>query len=149
MAGVTGTTGATVPVTTLNAEVEAAKQAAQRVPSNTLDKDAFLQLLVAQLKYQDPSKPMDSSEFMTQNAQLTSVEKLSDLAEVTRSSFETQQKLSAAALVGRSITWKATDGTNQTGTVTAASIAGTNPSLIVSGQTVPLDSVISVTTSAA
>ena len=36
---------------------------------------AFLKLLVAQLKYQDPSKPMDSSEFMAQNAQLTALEK--------------------------------------------------------------------------
>ena len=40
------------------------------------DKDMFLQLLVAQLKYQNPMEPMDSSQFMAQNAQYTTVEKL-------------------------------------------------------------------------
>lgn len=149
MPAVAPTTGVTVPVTMLNDEVNATRADAVRAPSTTLDKDAFLKLLVTQLKYQDPSKPMDSSAFMAQNAQLTSLEKLTELTETSRSSFATQQKLSAAGLVGRNISWKATDGTTQTGTVTAASIAGDNPSLIVSGHMVPLDTVISVTTTAA
>ncbi len=45
-------------------------------PKNELDKDAFLKLLVAQLRYQDPTAPMDTSAFMAQTSQLTSVEKL-------------------------------------------------------------------------
>ena len=149
MTGVAPTTGVTVPVTTLSDEVNATRADTARAPSPTLDRDAFLKLLVTQLKYQDPSKPMDSSQFMAQNAQLTSLEKLTELAETSRSPFATQQKLSAAGLVGRSISWKATDGTTETGTVTAATIAGDNPSLIVSGRLVPLDTVISVTTTAA
>ncbi len=41
---------------------------------SSLDKDAFLKLLVAQLSHQDPLKPMEGTEFITQLAQFTSVE---------------------------------------------------------------------------
>ena len=40
------------------------------------DQDTFLKLLVAQLKYQDPSNPADSTQFLAQTAQFTQVEKL-------------------------------------------------------------------------
>ena len=42
--------------------------------SNDLDKDAFLQLLVTQMKYQDPMNPGDSTEYMSQLAQYSSLE---------------------------------------------------------------------------
>ena len=42
--------------------------------SNDLDKDAFLQLLVTQMKYQDPLNPGDSTEYMSQLAQYSSLE---------------------------------------------------------------------------
>ncbi len=41
---------------------------------NDLDKDAFLQLLVTQMKYQDPMNPGDSTEYMSQLAQYSSLE---------------------------------------------------------------------------
>jgi flagellar basal-body rod modification protein FlgD len=43
---------------------------------NKSDKDMFLKLLVAQMKYQDPTKPTDASAFLAQTAQFTLVEKL-------------------------------------------------------------------------
>lgn len=43
-------------------------------PKPTVDKEAFLKLLIAQLSNQDPTKPMDGTEFVTQLAQFTSVE---------------------------------------------------------------------------
>ncbi len=48
--------------------------------SNVISKDAFLQLLVAQLKYQDPMDPMKADQFMTQMAQLTQVEQLQNIS---------------------------------------------------------------------
>ena len=42
--------------------------------SNDLDKDAFLQLLVTQMKYQDPMNPTDNTEYMSQLAQYSSLE---------------------------------------------------------------------------
>lgn len=149
MTSVAATTGTQVPITTLQDEVAATK-AAQNAPkgSSTLDSNAFLQLLVAQLKYQDPDKPADSSQFMAQQAQLSSLEKITALADTSRSSFTAQQKLSAASLVGRDISWRATDGTTSTGRVSAANIAGDNPTLSVNGHEVSLDDVLSVSTTA-
>lgn len=125
-------------------EVETKKKEAIRTPSNELDKDAFLQLLVTQLKYQDPSKPMDSSQFMAQNAQLSSVEKLTELATMSRSMFTAHQQMAAANLVSSTITWEATDGTTHTGTVDSASLATDVPTLTVAGTTVRMDEVRSV-----
>jgi flagellar basal-body rod modification protein FlgD len=49
--------------------------------SEAMDKQAFMKLLVAQLKNQDPLDPMDGRDFITQLSQLTGVEKLSSLSD--------------------------------------------------------------------
>lgn len=47
--------------------------------NNSLDKDAFLQLLVAQMQYQDPLEPTSNTEYMSQLAQFSSVEELQNI----------------------------------------------------------------------
>lgn len=145
MTSVSELTGSMIPASSLAKEIADAAAAA-RTPKNTLDKDAFLQLLVAQMRYQDPSKPMDSTQFMAQNAQLTTVEKLTELADVARNAFTTQQRLAAASMVGQSITWQTTEGVRNSGIVSAASMAGNSPTVTVDGTEVPLDQVVSVST---
>ena len=113
--------------------------AATKDPSE-IDKDTFLKLLVAQMKYQDPSNPTDPTQFMTQTAQFTMVDKLNQIAGLS-------QQQTATSLVGRSIQWTGADGKSQTGTVTGATL-GTTPSLIVGAQTVALNTVTSVGTAA-
>ncbi len=113
-------------------------------PKNELDKDAFLKLLVAQLRYQDPTSPMDTSAFMAQTSQLTSVEKLSELAETTRMSFDVQQRLGAASLVGRQVSWTADDGSTKSGVVAAVTLLGSTPQLRVGDTDVALDKVTAV-----
>jgi flagellar basal-body rod modification protein FlgD len=50
--------------------------ASQVDPNNLANKEIFLQLLIAQIKNQDPSRPADSIQYLTQLSQFTSVEQL-------------------------------------------------------------------------
>jgi flagellar basal-body rod modification protein FlgD len=113
-------------------------------PANTLDKDAFLKLLVAQLKYQDPDKPADATAFIAQTAQFTQVEKLSDLAETEQKLLSAQLMLGASGMVGRTVSYRGADGTTGTGVVAAASFTGGTPTLRVGSTDVPLSSVTEV-----
>lgn len=71
--------------------------------NNTLDKDAFLKLLVAQLKYQDPMQPSSSEEFIATTAQFTMVEKLDQLTQQGTATALVSSLSTASALVGRTI----------------------------------------------
>jgi flagellar basal-body rod modification protein FlgD len=124
----------TPPATTVAAATAAAaaKAAAQSAPkTDTLGKDAFLKLLVAQLRYQDPSKPTDSSQFMSQTAQFTQVEKLDEIAKANTEMLAAQTLFATSALVGRTVTYTGTDGSDVSGVVTSASFGPTGPILKV------------------
>jgi flagellar basal-body rod modification protein FlgD len=95
------------------------------------DKDTFLKLLVAQLKYQDPSNPADPTQFMSQTAQFTQVEKLGDIADLMKS----QRLTSASALVGHPITYMDENGAQQSGTISAAKLNGDSEPLLRVGNT--------------
>jgi flagellar basal-body rod modification protein FlgD len=123
--------------------------AEQKGPTNQLDKDAFLKLLVAQLKYQDPLNPASGTEFIAQTAQLTQVQKLEDLAGTEQRLLTNQLNLSATALVGKTITYAGKDGTDQTGVVTGATLNTDKPIVTVGGTDVPLESVKDVHTTPA
>lgn len=56
-----------------------AASASKTKSNNSLDKDAFLQLLVAQMQYQDPLEPTSNTEYMSQLAQFSSVEELQNI----------------------------------------------------------------------
>ena len=56
----------------------------RRRPASSSDKEMFLNLMVAQLRYQDPMNPADSGEFLAQTAQFTALEKMQDVADQTR-----------------------------------------------------------------
>jgi flagellar basal-body rod modification protein FlgD len=75
-------------------------------PSSALGKDAFLQLLVTQLKNQDPLSPQDNTAFVAQLAQFSSLEatqNLSTSVDNIASQYQSSQALQASALVGRSV----------------------------------------------
>lgn len=113
-------------------------------PTNSLGKDAFLKLLVAQLKYQDPMKPADSQSFMAQTAQFTQVEKLEEIATQNSQNIRTQGLSTASALIGRTVKYQNAQGAVASGVVTAASLNDDGVKLKVSGMDADLTAVIEV-----
>ena len=129
VSGATGATGAT-PSTSIAAK------------SKELgDKDTFLKLLVAQLKYQDPSNPADSTQFLAQTAQFTQVEKLGDIADLLKS----QRLTGVSGLVGHNVTYMDENGAHQSGVISAAKLNGdSEPTLRIGNTDVQLSKVTEV-----
>lgn len=108
------------------------------------DKEMFLQLLVAQMRYQDPMNPTDSSQFLAQSAQFTALEKMQDVADQTAKLLSAQMAFGASGLVGKQVTWTDTDGVTQSGTVTGVTFGPDGPTLEVGDATFPLVALLSV-----
>lgn len=92
-------------------------------------KDTFLQLMVAQLRYQDPTNPTDSSQFLSQTAQFTTLEKLIDMAKATADLLSAQKLQSASAMIGKQVSWQDGKGVDHTGVVTSTKITADGPQL--------------------
>ncbi|WLD66174.1 MULTISPECIES: flagellar hook assembly protein FlgD [Pseudomonas] len=119
-----------VKTATDNSSLNSATKAA--TGSQSLGKDAFLQLLVTQLKNQNPLSPQDNGAFVAQLAQFSSLEginTLNDSVNAISSNFSSSQALQASSLVGRSVviqTDKSTVDTSKsmTGSVAVTSAVG-------------------------
>ena len=92
--------------------MQAAKGSTSRM-NDALDKDAFLQLLVTQMQYQDPLDPQDNSEYVAQLAQFSSLEQMTN---VYKSIEEVSQMVSnidtsvlvgqLSSMIGKDIAWE-------------------------------------------
>lgn len=138
-----GTTGATGPTTPTGNGLSGST-----TTTGSKDKDVFLQLLVAQMKYQDPTNPTDSGEFLAQSAQFTALEKMQSVADQTGLLLGAQLAFGASGLVGKSVQYKLDDGRTGTGLVSGVQFGQTGPVLDIGGVQVPISNVQSVTTGA-
>ncbi|MCW2704854.1 MAG: flgD [Blastococcus sp.] len=138
---VSGTTG-TTPTPTASTTVDRKDSGSQ--------KDMFLKLLVAQMKYQDPANPASSSEFMAQTATFTQVEKLEQIATQNASLLALQRSTSAGALVGRTVSYTDENGATKSGLVTSVRLGSdtTEATAMVGGVSVSMGRITEVATTA-
>jgi flagellar basal-body rod modification protein FlgD len=108
------------------------------------DKDMFLQLLVTQMRNQDPANPTDSSEFLAQTAQFTALEKMQAVADQTSQLVALQVAFGASSMVGRTISYAGPDGELLSGVVNSVRFESTGPVLQVNGEDVHFASVQSL-----
>ena len=101
--------------TTYSAAEYAANQVSATGTNKSLDKDAFLQLLVTQMQYQDPLDPQDNSEYVAQLAQFSSLEQMTNVynsvADVAKlvSNIDTSVLVGQlSAMIGKDIQWTST-----------------------------------------
>ncbi|WP_346960073.1 flagellar hook capping FlgD N-terminal domain-containing protein [uncultured Arthrobacter sp.] len=134
------------PITAAGTTPEAA---AVRAPVQTMDANVFMTLLVAQLKNQNPSAPMDTNQMMAQTIQLSMMEKMTELTTNSKEGFSLQMRSAAAQLIGHSVDYTLADGTTGTGLASSVSFAGTVPTVKVGDLSIPLDSISGLTAPAA
>ena len=73
---------------------------------NELGKDAFMELMLAQLKNQNPLEPQDNGDFIAQLAQFSSLEEMQNLSgsvDDVVGQFRSSQALQASAMVGKTV----------------------------------------------
>jgi len=105
--------------------------------NNQLNEDTFLTLLVAQLKYQDPMNPADSTQFLSQTAQFTQVETLQKMEAEQATAQSASQVLAASTMIGRPVTYALAPngGTTAPTPTSVVSVRGTLPSGAAVGAT--------------
>jgi flagellar basal-body rod modification protein FlgD len=111
-----------------------------------MDKDTFLKLLVAQMRYQDPSNPTDPTQFMSQTAAFSQVEKLDQLVSQNASLVALQKTMNAGVIVGHSVTYTDDSGASQTGAVTSVVLGDDTKeaTATIGGKSVPLGRITQV-----
>lgn len=113
-------------------------------PTEMLDSQAFLQLLVAQLKYQDPTNPVDTSNFMNQTAMLSQVQTMNFMSTTLSDMLAAQQTASATNMLGKVIAFVDPAGNQTEGIVDAVSMMRGTAMLHVGDLAVPLSGVLAV-----
>jgi flagellar basal-body rod modification protein FlgD len=138
-----------VPVEPVSAPVPASMYATKntRAPKQEYDSELFLELLVTQLRNQDPSSSMDTGEIVSQTTSLAMMEALTRMSGLVEESFALQMRQSAADLLGNQVSYLDADGVEHTGIATAVSYHDAVPTVTIGGVTVELDHVSAVTSS--
>nr|WP_082034270.1 flagellar hook capping FlgD N-terminal domain-containing protein [Cohnella kolymensis] len=79
---------------------------AARKPVKDLGKDQFLQILVTQLRNQDPMQPLQDKEFIAQMAQFSSLEQMMNMGKEMHALRQSAGM--AAGLIGKEVSWTET-----------------------------------------
>ena len=126
---------------------------ADAIGGTQMGKEAFMELLVQQLKNQDPLSPMDNDKFIAQLTQLSSLEGIQNLNEnmvglamLQQGNALMSQLTQSSALIGKEVTYTDLEtGEERTGTVQSVKIEDGLAVLNIDGQDVPLASVLEIT----
>ena len=113
-----------------------------RKSSHELGKDDFLTLLVTQLQNQDPTEPMENTEFISQMAQFSSLEQMTNMSNSFGKLASYITSSEATSTLGKKVELNIGD-TTTVGTVDGVS-RGENPQILVNGMYYTMDKIAAV-----
>ena len=113
-----------------------------RTASQELGKDDFLKLLLTQLSNQDPTRPMENTEFIAQMAQFSSLEQMTNMSTEFAKLANMLNSNEAVSLLGKNVTISTGD-TSVNGVVEAVT-RGEDPQVEVNGMLYSMDQIKSV-----
>ena len=113
-----------------------------RKSSHELGKDDFLTLLVTQLQNQDPTEPMENTEFISQMAQFSSLEQMTNMSNSFGKLASYITSSEATSTLGKKVELNIGD-TTTIGTVAGVS-RGENPQILVNGMYYTMDKIAAI-----
>ena len=113
-----------------------------RTASQELGKDDFLKLLITQLQNQDPTSPMENTEFIAQMAQFSSLEQMTNMSTEFTKLANMLNSGEAVSLLGKNVEIAA--GESSISGVVEAVTRGTNPQVKVNGMVYSMDQINAV-----
>jgi flagellar basal-body rod modification protein FlgD len=127
-----------MPIDPTNASPEAALASAaaggaDKKSAAFMGKEDFLKLLVAQLKNQDPSNAADMDQMTQQMTQFSMLEQLTNLSQASQDSSVSLARTHAVELLGKTVTYRAKDGSTKEGVVGHVDTTATAPTLTIGG----------------
>lgn len=133
----------TTVTSTSSATSTSAAAASATAKSATVDYNMFLKLLVEQLKNQDPTKPTDPTQYLSQLASFSNVEQSIQTNSKLDKLLTTNALSQAESVIGRTVT--SADGT-KSGQVVSVSLGsdGSSTATLASGATLTLGSGVTV-----
>ena len=97
-----------------------------------LDKNDFLKILITQLSHQDPTQPMDDKAFVSQMAQFSSLEQMTNMSEGLSKVADLMSRSQAVSLLGSAV--EIANGESTVSGIVEAVTSGNFPQVLVNGQ---------------
>ena len=113
-----------------------------RTANQQLGKDDFLKLLITQLTNQDPTNPMEDTQFISQMAQFSSLEQMTNMNQSFTKMAEMINASQAANTIGKTVEIEIGDTTTRG--VVEATTMGSNPEVMVNDMFYNLDKIKAV-----
>lgn len=113
-----------------------------RQTSNQLGKDDFLKLLITQMQNQDPTEPMENTEFIAQMAQFSSLEQMTNMSTSFEKVANYISESSATSTLGKTVELNIGDTTVKG--IVEGTIRGEKPEVIVNGMRYDINKIVAI-----
>lgn len=113
-----------------------------RQTSNQLGKDDFLKLLITQMQNQDPTAPMENTEFIAQMAQFSSLEQMTNMSTSFEKVANYISESSATSTLGKTVELNIGDTTVKG--IVEGTIRGEKPEVIVNGMRYDINKIAAI-----
>lgn len=99
--------------------------------AGSLKEGDFLNLMMDQMKNQDPLNPADPTQYMAELASFSSLDEQIQIQETSSQTASNQAASSALAMLGQNVTYTDSNGNPGSGTVTAVNFTSSGPTLTI------------------
>ncbi|MBC8347714.1 MAG: hypothetical protein O3A82_11790 [Verrucomicrobia bacterium] len=135
----------TKPISDANPRADAFSSNSSSSSSNTMGMEDFLQLLTTQIANQDPLEPMKDTEFISQMANVASLENQQKFTQSFTEFAESQNQVATQAYLGRKVTIETNSGERKSSVAEAVERSADGQiTVTVDGKAYPIANIVRV-----